>query len=367
MKGRICSQPMRSVILLVLSGVLAWPQAPASWTPELAMQVQTVASVVPSPDGKRVAWTQSQAAMTGEQSEWISQIYLAGADGAGRIQLTRHEKGAQSPLFSPDGRFLYFSSPRSGKNNLWRIPADGGEAEMLTDWKGTLGRFAVSPCGKWVAFTGVEESADDEKAKKEKRDFRVVGEKAPEPRAVDHPGRSRRRRQTDAEKGGRGALPHRGIRLVARFPFPGLRALARAGGRPVDQGRYLRGGDCQWQREARGRNRGGRIESRLLARRPLDRVSHQRRAATLARRNAHRAGRARERRAAPASRDRRPGAGACGLGRRFLGHPVQRSAPHPARHLCHGAGRQDPRRLRAGERNISRGLVEQPGHRTLGW
>ena len=178
-EGEDLLTPMRSVILLVLSGVLAWPQAPASWTPELAMQVQTVASAVPSPDGKRVAWTQSTAVMTGEQSEWVSQIYLAGADGAGRIQLTRHEKGARSPLFSPDGRFLYFSSPRSGKNNLWRIPADGGEAEMLTDWKGGLGRFAVSPCGKWVAFTGVEESADDEKAKKEKRDFRVVGEKPP--------------------------------------------------------------------------------------------------------------------------------------------------------------------------------------------
>ena len=90
--------PMRSVILLVLSGALAWPQAPASWTPELAMQVQTVASAVPSPDGKRVAWTQSTAVMTGEQSEWVSQIYLAGADGAGRIQLTRHEKGARSPF-----------------------------------------------------------------------------------------------------------------------------------------------------------------------------------------------------------------------------------------------------------------------------
>ena len=168
---------MRSLLLLVLSGALAWPQAPASWTPELAMQVQTVASVVPSPDGKRVAWAQSKAVMTGEQSEWVSQIYLAGADGSGRIQLTRHEKGARSPLFSPDGRFLYFSSSRSGNTNLWRIMVEGGEAEMLTDWKGALGRFAVSPCGKWVAFTGVEESADDEKAKKEKRDFRVVGEK----------------------------------------------------------------------------------------------------------------------------------------------------------------------------------------------
>lgn len=140
------------------------------------MQIQTVASVTISTDGTRVAWAQSQAVMAAEQSEWISQIWLARADGSDRIQLTRHEKGSRSPSFSPDGRWVYFLSARPEKTNVWRIPAGGGEAEMLTDWKGAIGAYAVSPCGKWIAFTGVEESAGEEKAKKEKRDFRVVDE-----------------------------------------------------------------------------------------------------------------------------------------------------------------------------------------------
>jgi len=123
-----------------------------------------------------VAYTQSHAVIETEKSEVDTQIYLATADGSHRTQLTRGEKSATAPEFSPDGRYVYFSSERSGKPNLWRIPVDGGEAEMLTDWKGEIGAFHVSPDGKWIAFAGMEPRADEEKAKKEKRDFRVIDE-----------------------------------------------------------------------------------------------------------------------------------------------------------------------------------------------
>ena len=71
----------------------AWAQS-AGWTPELAMQVKRVSHVRVSPDGKRVAFVVSQAVMDGEKSEWLSQIHLAGYDGAGTVQLTQGEKGA---------------------------------------------------------------------------------------------------------------------------------------------------------------------------------------------------------------------------------------------------------------------------------
>jgi dipeptidyl aminopeptidase/acylaminoacyl peptidase len=123
-----------------------------------------------------VAYTQTRAVGETEKSEMDTQIFLARADGSHRVQLTRGEKSASSPSFSPDGRFLYFSSERSGKPNLWRIPVDGGEAEMLTEWKGEIGLYRVSPDGKWLAFAGAEPPADEEKQKKEKRDFRVIDE-----------------------------------------------------------------------------------------------------------------------------------------------------------------------------------------------
>ena len=47
---------------------------------------------------------------------------------------------------------------------------------MLTDWKGEMGAFHVSPDGKWIAFAGMEPRADEEKEKEEKRDFRVIDE-----------------------------------------------------------------------------------------------------------------------------------------------------------------------------------------------
>jgi dipeptidyl aminopeptidase/acylaminoacyl peptidase len=166
---------VRWSIMLLLGAVAAAPAA--DWTPETSMQVRNIGSVIASPDGAMAVWTESRAVMDGENSEWVSQVWLGRTDGKRRIQLTRGQKGASAPSFSRDGRFVYFTSGRSGKPNVYRIPVDGGEAEAITDWKGSLGSYSVSPDGKWVAFTAIDEDKDEEKAKKEKRDFRVIDEK----------------------------------------------------------------------------------------------------------------------------------------------------------------------------------------------
>jgi dipeptidyl aminopeptidase/acylaminoacyl peptidase len=144
------------------------------------MKVQTVADVVPSPNGEWVVYAQTRAVMEEEKSEMLTHLFLARADGSRRLQLTQGDKSCTAPAFSPDGRFVYFLSERNaeeGKQNIWRIAIDGGEAERLTDWKGSLGGYKVSPDGAAVAFTGREKDEQREKAKKEKLDFRVVDEK----------------------------------------------------------------------------------------------------------------------------------------------------------------------------------------------
>ncbi len=165
---------MKATLLALASIGTLLAQAPTSWTPEFSMQFKTVSGVAPSPDGSKVVWTQSQSVMDAEHSETLTHIFLANADGSHRLQLTRGEKSATSPSFSPDGKSVYFMSARSGKNNVYRIAIAGGEAEMLTDFKGRLGAYQVSPDGKLVAFTGYEPPPDEEKNKKEKRDYRVV-------------------------------------------------------------------------------------------------------------------------------------------------------------------------------------------------
>jgi dipeptidyl aminopeptidase/acylaminoacyl peptidase len=165
---------MKKVILAVMVAVAALAETPAQWTPELSMRVKTVADVVPSPSGHLVAWTETHAVMEAEKSEMNTQVFLAHSDGTHRLQVTRGEKSAKSPAFTPDERYIVFASDRSGKNNLYRIPVDGGEAEQLTDWKGALAAFQISPNGKWIAFTAAADRPEIEAAKKEKRDFRVV-------------------------------------------------------------------------------------------------------------------------------------------------------------------------------------------------
>ncbi|MGA7414434.1 MAG: hypothetical protein WBW33_28450, partial [Bryobacteraceae bacterium] len=134
---------MKAFVLLLSFCFFLYPDATNSWTPEFSLQVRTIGSVIPSPDARWIAYTEVKPVAEGERSEQVTQIFLARADGSRRLQLTRGEKSSSAPAFSPDGRYVYFLSDRSGKSNLYRVLIEGGEAEMLTDLKGTLGEFKV--------------------------------------------------------------------------------------------------------------------------------------------------------------------------------------------------------------------------------
>ena len=168
---------MRKMYFVFALAGLCAGETPTSWTPEFSLQFQTVGPVVPSHDGAWVAWTQTRAVIETERSDEVTQIWIAKTDGSMRRQLTRGEKSSTNPAWSPDGKWIYFGSDRFGKNNLFRIPVDGGEAEQLTKTKGGVGVFALSKNGGTVAYTSAEPDPDIEKAIKEKRDFRVLDEK----------------------------------------------------------------------------------------------------------------------------------------------------------------------------------------------
>jgi Tol biopolymer transport system component len=64
-----------------------------------------------------------------------------------------------NPVWSPDGRYLYFSSDRRGSMNLWRVPIDEvsgetrGEPEAITTPASYLAHPSLSADGKHIAFT----------------------------------------------------------------------------------------------------------------------------------------------------------------------------------------------------------------------
>jgi len=167
---------LRFVLVILAAAGLAFPLE-AQWTPEEMMKVKSVGSVQVSPDGKRVVYAVTEPVMTEDKSEYLTQIWMAAADGSGSYQFTFGEKTSSNPQWSPCGKWVAFTSSRSGKNNIWLIRADGGEAERLTDVKSGVGSLGWSPDGRSIAFTMADPPSDqEEKDQKARNDVRVVGE-----------------------------------------------------------------------------------------------------------------------------------------------------------------------------------------------
>lgn len=178
----ILSAKKTIVILLIAftfaSASAAQTDAPTAWTPEMQIKVKTLGAPRVSPDGKRVVYTIVSEVMAPDKSEFVTQIWMATADGKENVQITFGDKSSTNPKWSPDGNWIAFTSNRKdNKNNLYLLRLNGGEAEPLTDVKTGVSDFEFSPDGRSIAFTMTDpKTEDEEKNDKGRNDFRWVNE-----------------------------------------------------------------------------------------------------------------------------------------------------------------------------------------------
>lgn len=86
---------------------------------------RSFASPVLSPDGKWILMTGSSEINTGKFSYWNTDIYVCHTDGTHLQQLTYHAADDVSPVWSKNGKYIYFISQRGSaeaKANIWRMP-----------------------------------------------------------------------------------------------------------------------------------------------------------------------------------------------------------------------------------------------------
>jgi Tol biopolymer transport system component len=76
-------------------------------------------------------------------------VWSVDSNGGNLTQVTRGTLD-QSPVCSPDGKWMAYSSSDGGKFTIWRIATDGGTPQQLTDTASYSP--VISPDGKWVAF-----------------------------------------------------------------------------------------------------------------------------------------------------------------------------------------------------------------------
>ena len=102
-----------------------------------------------SPDGQWMVFTGGRKAAPGDKADKYD-IYKISADGGDEVQLTNSPGLCDGPEFSPDGKYIYFTSTRTGLMQIYRMKPDGSAQEQLTndEWNNWFPH--ISPDGKWL-------------------------------------------------------------------------------------------------------------------------------------------------------------------------------------------------------------------------
>src|SRR3569833_1796842 len=141
--------PLHAMLAVAGTGVAA--AAPKGLTIQDLLAMQRVGEPHVSPDGTRVAFAVRDTDYDANRGRF--DIYIAKVDGSGGERVTTSAENDSEPAWSPDGRWLYFLSSRSGSSQVWRIALAGGEAEQVTKLAGDVNGFTIFPDGKRLALT----------------------------------------------------------------------------------------------------------------------------------------------------------------------------------------------------------------------
>jgi len=132
-----------------------------------------------SPSGRRVAYW----GLLGRGSARVLWTMPAGGGPATRVTYDAFTNW--NPVWSPDGRYLYYASDRSGSMNLWRVPIDEasgrvrGEPEPIATPSQSSGLLSVSRDGRRILYATNDGRSHLERMAFDPESGEVSGPRAP--------------------------------------------------------------------------------------------------------------------------------------------------------------------------------------------
>jgi dipeptidyl aminopeptidase/acylaminoacyl peptidase len=146
---------------------------PGELTAELVVDGAVPSQPVISPDGRRVAYV---VAPVGRKTERrLCALWVAAVDGSSPPwRLTAGTAADFRPRWAPDSASVFFLSDRTGSRQLHRIRLGGGEAEVLTDWRGEISDAWPLGDGRLVAVVATDEPTEEDERRRAERDDAFV-------------------------------------------------------------------------------------------------------------------------------------------------------------------------------------------------
>jgi dipeptidyl aminopeptidase/acylaminoacyl peptidase len=142
-------------------------------TAELVVDGAVPSQPVISPDGCWVAYVVAPVGRGGERC--LCALWVAAADGSSPPwKLTAGMAADSDPRWAPDSASVFFLSDRTGSRQLYRVRVGGGEAEVLTDWRGEISDAWPLADARLVAVVATDEPTEEDKRRRAERDDAFV-------------------------------------------------------------------------------------------------------------------------------------------------------------------------------------------------
>lgn len=136
---------MKFALAFVLGVCMSFPAFARTITFDDLYAIPSAGSYEISPNNLQIVYVLSTNNLNKNSIE--RHLWLMNSDGTDVHQLTFGPTGEWHPIWSSDGRSIFFLSDRKTNSQIWQLPFSGGEARQVTSLSTGVSDFVLSPRG----------------------------------------------------------------------------------------------------------------------------------------------------------------------------------------------------------------------------